>query len=128
MPGTAAELTTVFGIPMLRPAIPVAGTVRLWMRTSGGVTVSRPVMVELFVSRASMTASPGSAMTRTRYCPAPTPGGTRTVELVASVAPVARTTPVRVGPMGMSGPAGVTGTRTKPTLNGAVAEPRFFSV
>ena len=127
MPGAAAVLTTVFGIPTLRPATPVPGTLKLWMLSSGGVIVTMPVVIELFVSTASTTASAGSAVTRIRYCPAATPAGTPTVELVASIPLVARTTAVRVGPIGTSGP-GETGTRTKPTSNAGVAEPVFFSV
>src|SRR5262245_23476835 len=127
VPGAAAELCTEFAMPTLRPAMPVPGTVRLEMLSSGGVTVRMPVVAVLFDSNASTMALVGSAVTRTRYCPAATVDGMCTVELVASVPPADSTTAVRVGPIGMSG-SPETGTRVKSTLNGDDAAPRFLRV
>ena len=85
MPGAAAVLTTVFGIPTLRPAMPVPGTLKLWMLSSGGVIghdSGRGRVVRLHRLDDRVARIGGDA---DRYCPAATPGGTPTVELVASV-------------------------------------------
>ncbi len=78
------------------------GTVR-----SGRSTVSVPVRNVLLLSSASMTAPPASAVTLILYAPSVVPAGIVTAFAKAIVAPAARLTPVRLGPIGMSLPPGL---------------------
>src|SRR5258705_7462739 len=100
---------------MLPPgAIAAGANVTVGTVRSGRSTVSVPVRNVLLLSSASMTALLASAVTLILYASSVVPAGMVTTFVKAIVAPAARLTPVRLGPIGLSLPLGW-GERAKAT-------------